>query len=102
MVATLQLICSRPLHACPSQALTELVRVLCLGDTPRTLLFIEVGYACPPRPEFMHRVQTYQRAYEQLSEHLEASGNLAAAREHQRLAQHLPDVEAPDGIADAS
>jgi hypothetical protein len=59
---------------------------LCVRGTSRVLCL-----GCPflnPRPEFMHRVETYQRAYEQMAEHLEASGNLAEAREHQRLAQH--------------
>ncbi len=59
---------------------------LCIRGTSRVLCL-----GCPflnPRPEFMHRVETYQRAYEQMAEHLEAGGNLAEAREHQRLAQH--------------
>jgi len=50
-------------------------RVLCLG--------------CPflaPRPEFKHRVETYLRAYEQMAEQLEVSGNLGEAMEHRRLA----------------
>ena len=50
-------------------------RVLCLG--------------CPflvPRPEFKHRVDTYLRAYEQMAEQLEVSGNPGEAMEHRRLA----------------
>jgi hypothetical protein len=59
---------------------------LCIRGTSRVLCL-----GCPflnSRPEFMHRVETYQRAYEEMAEKLEASGNLAEAREHQRLAQH--------------
>jgi hypothetical protein len=50
-------------------------RVLCLG--------------CPflvPRPEFKHRVDIYVRAYEQMAEQLEVSGNPGEAMEHRRLA----------------
>jgi hypothetical protein len=39
-----------------------------------------------PRPEFKHRVETYLRAYEQMAEQLEVSGNLGEAMEHRRLA----------------
>ncbi len=59
---------------------------LCIRGTSRVLC---LGCAfLNPRPEFMHRVETYQRAYEQMAEHLQAGGNVAEAREHQRLAQH--------------
>jgi hypothetical protein len=50
-------------------------RVLCLG--------------CPfliPRPEFKQRVATYLRAYEQMAEQLDISGNPGEAMEHRRLA----------------
>jgi hypothetical protein len=58
---------------------------LCIRGTTRVLCL-----GCPflnPRPEFKDRVETYRRAYEDMAERLERSGNLGEAREHRRLAR---------------
>jgi hypothetical protein len=82
---------------------------LCIRGTNRVLCL-----GCPflvPRPEFKQRVDTYLRAYMQMAEQLEVSGNPAEAMEHRRLADQcrklrhemrlLEQAETPDqGSAD--
>jgi hypothetical protein len=65
----------------PGLCVRGTVRVLCLG--------------CPhliPRPERKAHVATWERAYAAQAATLEASGNLAEAREHHRLAAHCAQL----------